>query len=307
MKLHLMKPGFEFIFALSVMAIIGLPPLVFAQNTRDVEIKITNGDTLVNGKNIKDLSDADRRDALKDIDKLGKMGDHPLLKRQSFNDHILIRKDGMGDTIRQRVIIQDSDPYASGKIRSFTFKTDTSEHRMRVRFRRPNGKDSTMAFNFRMNPDKEFRFDSRDFKMPNRDFEMSLHGRGFEMHRRNSQNFSYTNTGSDGIRTSVTFSVSDASPEKTKKITSSDKAELELTDLTLVPEFTSGKTLLMFSLPAHSPAEVKFMDNEGKVIWSEKSMNGSFSKSFALGLNGMYLLEVKQGGKVALKRVIKEE
>src|ERR1700744_2062914 len=128
LKLRLIKPGFEVIFALSIMAVIGLPPLVFAQNIKDVEIKITNGDTLVNGKNIKDLSEADRKDALKDIDKLGRMGDHPLLKRQSFNQHIIIGKNGAGDTIRERIMMQDVDPYASGKLRSFTFKSDTSQH-----------------------------------------------------------------------------------------------------------------------------------------------------------------------------------
>ena len=308
MKLRLVKPGFEVIFALSILAIIGLPPLVFAQSTRDIEIKITNGDTIVNGKNIKDLSEADRKDALKDIGKLENLGDHPLLKSQSFNQHIIIRKDGAGDTTRERIIMQDVNPYASGKLRSFTFKSDTSQHHMRLRFRGPNGKDSAMTYSFHMNPpDREFRFEPRDFNMPNRDFEMNMRGRGFEMHRRNTQSFSYSNTGSDGISTHINFMVSDASAEKTKKVTGSEKADLELTDLTLVPAFTSGKTLLMFSLPAHSPAEVKFMDNEGKVIWSERSLNGSFSKSFALGLNGMYLLEVKQGGKVALKRVVKEE
>jgi hypothetical protein len=36
-------------------------------------------------------------------------------------------------------------------------------------------------------------------------------------------------------------------------------------------------------------------------------VNGSFNKSFGLGLNGVYFLQVKQGGKVALKRIVKEE
>ena len=71
MKQHLIKPGFELIFALSIIAIIGLPPLVFAKNNRRVEININNGDTVVNGKNIKELSAADREQALKDIQGMG--------------------------------------------------------------------------------------------------------------------------------------------------------------------------------------------------------------------------------------------
>jgi hypothetical protein len=126
-------------------------------------------------------------------------------------------------------------------------------------------------------------------------------------HHRNVQRFDYTNTGSDGISTHTSFRVSDASPEKLKNTTGTEKADLEIKDLNLVPEFSSGKMLLMFSLTSKSVAEVKFTDNEGKLIWSEKAMNGSFSKSFPLGLNGVYFLQVKQAGKVALKRIVKEE
>ena len=77
MKQRFLKPGFEAVFALSLIAILGLPPLVFAQKNKDIEIKITNGDTVVNGKKLKDLSTVEREQALKDIDNLG----------SSFMDH----------------------------------------------------------------------------------------------------------------------------------------------------------------------------------------------------------------------------
>src|SRR5260221_10674110 len=70
MKKSLIKPGFEFIFALSLIAILGLPPLLMAQNQKDVEITIQNGDTIINGKNIKQLSAKERQAALKDINRL---------------------------------------------------------------------------------------------------------------------------------------------------------------------------------------------------------------------------------------------
>src|SRR6185312_6456023 len=76
MKTFNFKPGFEFIFALSLIAILGLPPVLLAQVQKDLEIKIENGDTTVNGKNIKDLSPAERQNALKDINHLN--GDMPI-------------------------------------------------------------------------------------------------------------------------------------------------------------------------------------------------------------------------------------
>src|ERR1700740_741985 len=67
MKKRIFNPGFEFIFTLAILAVFGLPPLVMAQSTKDLQISITNGDTTINGKNIKDLSPKDRQAALKDI------------------------------------------------------------------------------------------------------------------------------------------------------------------------------------------------------------------------------------------------
>ncbi|HWD88769.1 MAG TPA: hypothetical protein VG367_11625 [Mucilaginibacter sp.] len=301
MKNSPLKPGFEFIFAMSLIAIIGLPPIVFAQNTKikDIDIRITNGDTTVNGKNIKDLSPEQRKDALKDIQNLNG-DDKPMAGNQRF----YIRRGGSSDTGRNVVI--ERRRFNNGD-RGFAFRGD-SMHTFQFRYKAPGGKDSMMTYNFRMNPD--LRMEPREFEFRNRDFNFNMRpmrGMEFRMNRRNSQHFSYSTTGSDGMITNVNFMVSDASPERIKQLTGSQKADLELSDLSLVPEFTSGKTLLMFSLPAHTAADVKFMDHDGKVLWTDKSMNGSFSKSFPLGLNGSYLLEVRQGGKAALKRIVKEE
>lgn len=284
MKQRFVNPGFDLVFALSIIAIFLLPALVFGQSKRRIEIRINNGDTIVNGKNIKDLSGADQEQALRDINGFKDMGGPDTGKRALFFE---------------RRMFGDNDSARHG-----TF---------RYKFRGPEGKDSMMTFNYRM-PGKEFRFEPRDFDMEPRDFEFrnfdrEMAGmRGMAMaHRRNSQSFSYTHTGSDGIMTHVNFNVSDASPERTKKETGSEKADLQLQDLVIVPEFSSGRTMLSFILPSRSTAEVKLTDNDGKVVWADKAVNGSFSKSFALGLNGRYLLEVKQGGKTALRRIVKEE
>ena len=143
------------------------------------------------------------------------------------------------------------------------------------------------------------------------DDEMSLSGGfmgpGMRRERRNTQNFNYVNTDNEGFSTHVSFHVSEVSNDDLKKMPHIEGGKFEITDLNIVPEFTSGKTLLLFNLPAKTVAEVKLHDSEGKLIWSEKSTGGSFSKTFTLGLNGIYYLQVKQGNSVAVKRIMKEE
>ncbi len=301
MKTSLIKPGFEFIFALGLIAIIGLPPIVFAQDTKDVEIRITNGDTIVNGKNIKKLSPVDRKQALRDIENLG-TGEGP----QAAQHRIFIRKRGMADTGGNKIIIEKRRFQNGGRdgdmADDFHLKGDSTGRVFKFRMKSPGWNDSTFTFNYKMNDDPEIRFNNRE-----RNFNFPSRGRGMEFgRRRNVQSFDYTNTGNDGISTHVSFRVTDPSTEKLKTMTRAEKAGLEIKDLSLVPEFSSGKTTLMFSLSSHGIAEVKFTDNEGKLIWSEKITNGSFNKSFGLGLNGVYFLQVKQAGKIALKRIIKE-
>jgi len=297
MNKYLTKPGFELIFALSLIAIIGLPPLVFAQGTKDMEIRITNGDTIINGKNIKELSTADRKQALRDIENLG----NAFTPKNSGQRHLVLRKRGSADTSSEKIIIEngDKDPAMADGF----FRKDTMGHVFKFRMKRLNGKDSTFTFNYRMNDDMGERFDDRG---PGEFFPPRGSGREFMRHR-NVQIFDYSNIGSDGITTHVNFRVNEPSPEKIKEIAGTEKAGLEITDLNIIPEFSSGKTTLMFSLPAHTVAEVKLSDNDGKLIWSAKAMNGNFNKSFVLGLNGVYFLQVKQAGKVALKRIMKGE
>jgi hypothetical protein len=294
MKTYWIKPGFEFIFALSLIVIMALPPLVFAQGIKDTEIKITNGDTTINGKNIKELPADERKQALKDI---GNLGQPESMGRQ----HIIIKKRGASDTVSKRVIIEDHH-FRIGKEPEMAnmpgFRKDSTGRKFRFRMKRVGGKDSTFTYDYKLNDD---RFKDRDFDFSMRDREMRSY------RHRNIQRFEYTNTGSDGIETYISFRVSDASLEKLKSVTGSEKAELGIKDLNLVPEFSSGKTLLMFALTSKSIAEVKLTDNDGKLVWNDKVANGSFNKSFVLGLNGIYFLQIKQAGKIALKRIVKDE
>jgi len=294
MRTNWTKPGFELIFALSIIAIMTLPLLVYAQGNKNMDITIINGDTTINGKNIKELSAKDREQALKDIGNLSGPETNGrqriVFKRRSLTDT------GSKDIVFKRRFFNHDDLTENHRLFN-----DSAKHVFKFRLKSPDGADSTFSFNYRMNDDGE------DFFNDNmRDFKYRMRERGNFRHR-NVQRFDYTNTGNDGISTHTSFRVSDASPEKIKNVTGSEKTELELRDLNLVPEFSSGKTLLMFNLSTKTAAEVKFTDSEGKLMWSAKAINGEFSKSFPLGLNGVYFLQVKQGGKVALKRVVKED
>lgn len=294
MKNHWTKPGFELMFALSIIGIMTLPLLVFAQGNKNMDITIINGDTTINGKNIKELSAEDRAQALKDIDNLSG-------PEMNGRQRIVIRKRSLTDTgtkdrfLRQRFFNHDD------LTENHRFFNDSVKHVFKFRLKRPDGGDSTFTFNYKMdsNPDEFFndRMNNFNFRMHERE----------NFRHRNVQRFDYSNTGNDGISTRISFRINDASPEKVKNVTGAENAELELRDLNLVAEFSSGKTLVMFNLASKMTAEVKFTDSEGKLIWSAKMANGEFSRSFPLGLNGVYFLEVKQGNKVALKRVVKED
>ena len=253
------KTSFEFIFSLMLAAILGLPPVLIAQNQKpvqkDMEISITNGDTVVNGKKISQLSADDRIEAMKDIrhietpDSAGAKG-----MRMQFHNR------------RKMVMMRD------------TMANDSNAHNFRFKKRLPQMVN-------RMN------FNMPDMRMP----------------RRNTENFDFVSTDNDGISTHVRFRISDASDIDLKRTEHVEGPRFEIKDLSIVPLFATGKTMLMFSLPAKIQAMVKLSDSQGKLLWSEKAAGGNFTKAFPLNLNGIYFLQVKQGNAYCVKRIMKEE
>lgn len=287
------KPGFEFIFAIALIVILGLPALVFAQSQKNIEIQINNGDTTVNGKNIKKMNAAERKDALDAINDVPPPPPIPGVRGGS-NSKVIIKKRISGDN-KADVLIERAAPGDGPAIASF----DSDHKDVKVRLRKLRGADSAQAFTYRFDKDLP-PLEPNTFRTngPNR--------RPSLMRDKYNQVFTYSNTDNDGISTNISFRVVDASAEKLKAIADVEKAQLVVNDLSIVPEFSTGKTTISFTLPAKSVANVLLTNSQGNVLWADKAIAGSFRKKVSLPLNGVYYLQVKQGANVSVKKIIKE-
>jgi hypothetical protein len=291
------KPNFEFIFSVSLIAILGLPLLVLAQNQKNIEIKIINSDTTVNGKDIKKLSAQERKEALANID--GLPGTLTVWSNDNkSNNRIIIRKQTQTNGKTNNIDIEKDLSMLNSSPLDIN-GNDSIRKDVRVRLKRLKGADSVQAFTYRFDAElpqmevNKFRFNGPDTKP-------------FILHQRNAQTFNYSNTDNDGISTNISFRVSEPSKEKLKLIAGTEKAELTINDLNLTPEFSTGKITLSFNLPAKTTADVKFTNTEGKVLWTDNAVAGAYSKKITLPVNGVYYLQVKQGASVSVKKIIKE-
>jgi hypothetical protein len=284
MKKKSFNPGFEFIFAIGILTMLILPPMVMAQEHREIKVMINNGDTIINGKNIKDLSPAEHKDALREI--------------ADLNKEVAARANGN----KRRVYKEVRDINTLGDFREHSANHDSTDRKRRFHggemFKNgenmPHGMDGRNNGGHNGEGQREFGFNREG-------------GRGsFMQNRRNTQNFSYSNTNNDGISTRVNFSVSDANKGNRKRTNDTEKPNLTIIDLNIAPQFSTGKTMLSFTLAEKGSAEVQFKDSEGKILWSDKTP-GSFYKNFELPQNGIYYLQVKQNGKVGLRRIVKEQ
>ncbi|MBB5396408.1 T9SS type A sorting domain-containing protein [Mucilaginibacter sp. AK015] len=292
----IITPGFEFIFSVALVAIIGLPPLVLGQTQKSTEIRIVNGDTTINGKDIKKLSAQERKDALAEINNLPTP---PLYNNNSVitNRTITIERETTGDGKNNHITIErnmdnDNEIVAGSG-------NDSARNDVRLRLKKLRGNDSSQAFTYRFDKDlPPMRIEPFNFDFPRR-------RPGFEFNGRNTQSFSYDNTDADGISTHISYRVTEAPKEKLKAM-GLIKPLLTVTDINITYEFSTGKTVLAFNLPAKTGAAIKLTDSRGDIIWADKSSTGSFSKKFNLPLNGVYYLQVQQGANVAVKRIVKE-
>lgn len=261
---------------MGLLAILCLPPVLMAQDQKDVEIKIENGDTTVNGKNIKDQTPAERKEAMRDIRHLS--GDEFMNNAESNRHMFMFRR-------RDTLMDDGHGPEMANIIIRKNGNGDSIMVHRSGRMKMMNGGPS---------------FAGRTGRGPMRE---PMMGPGM----RNSQSMTYVTTNRDGISTRIMFRISDVTNDDLKRMPHVEGARLDINDLNLVPQFSTGKTMLVFTLPEKTAAQVKLIDSEGKVMWTEKTSGGTFAKSFVMGLNGVYYLQIQQGKGVTVKRILKEE
>jgi hypothetical protein len=281
MKNRLFNSSFEVLFTTGIVVALALPQFLFAQKHKEVNITIHNNDTTFNGKNLKDMKPAEKQEAIAEINKTVKpKGPHLQNLHLSFA--------GLDST----------------GVRVYTYKRDSANKGRPLldldQFRGDNingmGRLPDMVYRLDDSPRDGQRGLSRSNNSP---FNLRLVRNG-------QQTFMFTNIGKDGMSTHISYRVTEAFMDDAQKVAGVDKIDLELQDLTLTPQFSVGKTTLAFSLPAKTTADVQLTDSEGKSLWKDKAAAGTFNKSFTWGLNGVFYLVVKQSGKTAVMRVVKE-
>ncbi|MGB4399077.1 MAG: hypothetical protein WBJ10_06885 [Daejeonella sp.] len=157
--------------------------------------------------------------------------------------------------------------------------------------------------------------------MPGRPVAMVFRGNGpgFDIERRafagplernNSSSFNYNHTDKDGISSRVNIRMSDAGKDQLKKITGSETIAktLDVDDLTLFPNFSSGKMTLSFNLASKGSTIINVLDSEMNFIFKDETANfsGNYVRQFTLPKNGLYYVTVNQNGNWFVKRIVKE-
>jgi hypothetical protein len=310
--------------AATVVMIFGSKP---AQSQEKKEIRrtiiINDRDTIINGKKLSEASPAERKALLKE------------LSETKINVKRLpgLREDGKEE---KEIVIKrrNKDPKdlkkRSDESREFNFRFDDGDKNTRVFRLNPDsllmafGDDSLMN-EIKINIDgldsnlrKGMITMNRSFRrapgMPDRPLERvfmgqpGMFGDEFVGGRNNSQTFNYISTDKDGISSRMSIRVSEAGKDILKKLNGNDNAELNVNDLTISPNFSSGKLNLSFSLSEKGPVEVKLLDNNLKELFRDKQTlaNDTYFKQVSLQKNGVYYIRISQGSKSYIRKVIKE-
>lgn len=280
MKKRLFNSSFEALFTAGVVLALALPQFLFAQKHNEVSINIHNNDTTFNGKNLKDMQPAEKREAIAEINKTVK-------PKGSLLQNLQLRMAG---------------PDSAG-IRVYTYRRDSvNKGRLSLDLDQFRGDNLNGIGHM---PDIAFRMADGP-----RDGQRGiLHYNNGANNIRvtgSTQKVEYKFTDKDGINTYLSYQISEPFMDEAKKAAGVNKSDFELLDLTLTPQFSAGKITLSFTLPAKTTADVQLTNSDGQAIWKDKATTGVFSKSFTWGLNGVFYLVVNQGGKTAVKRIVKE-
>jgi len=289
-------------------------PICYAQTKKSISktIIVTNGDTVINGKRLADLDKAERDKLRKELytekKKQGNGEFDVMIERRDANGDLVLKKYIKGNegtltedsVVRLRInplmrLKRDSDAIAakgdSLLIRKFHKKLESHD---RLPVMPPSDINVRIPNAFREMESED------DFKRP---------GRQKFSERPNSQSFNYSNTGKDGFTTRMNVFISDLTNAEIKKVTGLESIDkpLEVEDLAIFPNFSSGKMSLSFNLESKGSITVTIKDADNKNVFFDtvKNFSGIYLKQANLPKNGIYYLSISQNNKWFVKRIVK--
>ena len=313
-----------FTLSLTALLILSSKPAAYAQKRKELKqtIIINNGDTTINGIKLSETDDVERQRLRKDFKEMER--NITIKRKKGKNGEVIISNRGKEPKVLHWKDLDDSS------VREFHFD-DKDHDRMRVfEF---NGDSMMINLDTLVNGGFRFRMDGPDSSMHKRmmgmnknfKFEISddlerVHPRMFidgsdfsdfgMSGRNNSQSFNYTNTDKDGITSRINIRISEPNHEMLKKITANETSttSLEVADLTLFPNFSTGKMTLSFNLDKRGTTDIKILDSDLKPVFTDKPTNFSsnYTKQIMLPKNGIYYITVNQNGNWFVRKLVKE-
>lgn len=275
-------------------------------------IIIMNGDTIINGQKLSEAKKEDRVRLRKELKDMGQDMDGltensvTIKKRNSKEPLVLHWKDEKsGDAELElndhkngdvRIFkFNGKDMDIDSLMNGFGFKIDGLDSNLRQRgiIGERNFQQGQPGMRLRVNPErlalKSPFYESEDMK--------------------NTSSFSYSYFDKDGIPSRMNISLSDIEKDQKEKITGStdENADLKVEDLTLFPNFSSGKLGISFNTSSNTQLKLKILNSDFKPVFSEdaSTVSGNYTKQISLPKNGIYYIAIKQNNNWFLRKLIK--
>lgn len=316
MKKYILNPHLLLI-GFFVLIIISSGSSVKAQEEKLVtrSIIISNGDTIINSKKLSEANKEEGTRLRKELSEMegrtnGFQGPNEerviIRKRSSKEPPILNWNDGNPNEFELKL-----EKNMPGDVHIFNFDGDEMNMDTLIK-----------GFNFNMNG-LDSNLQKRIITM-HRNFDLKVPRMNghiapplvFEGRMRpgteestNSSSLNYNHIDKDGIPSRMNIRILDAQKGDLKKITGSESlsSALDVMDLTLFPNFSTGKLGLSFNLESRGAVKVKIMDSELKQVYADEAANfvGTYMKQINLPKNGIYYISVKQNNGWFVRKLIK--
>jgi hypothetical protein len=276
-----------------------------AQPKKSKSIIITEKDTIVNGKRLSEADNSERlklRKGLKDV----------LIPAPPLHDRLMVRPD-LGLRGEIVTITGDDTLRLNGRKLNpgmrFRFRGDTSMIAMKA--------DSLASFHKRfdalndeiwMEPQGDISIRIPNAMQDLRELRFNNPGRDFRR-KPNSQMFSFDYIDKDGISNAVNISVTEVPKVQFPKALADQSAteSLNVQDLTLFPNFNSGKMTLALSVRTKGNTTIRLFDSSSNTVFSDQFGSGDYLKQINMLKNGIYFLQVKQGKASFVRRIVKDQ